>query len=109
MADADISFDSYQIEYYTPSPTVITQAIIRCFKGSTKVGNIFFNPNGTAIPPSTVGSDGTITFYYEISRFNDVISILRYEKPLGLRFISANTFASIYTGSNEAVGEQEGV
>jgi len=47
--------------------------------------------------------------YLDISRFNDIITLLRYEKPFRMYFDDSKKEASIQSFSNEPVGEQEGV
>jgi hypothetical protein len=109
MADINKIFDSYSITYVAGPATQLSQAVISCYNGSTAAGRIYFYANGSGLPSNKQEADGSITLYYEISRFNDVVSLLRYEKPLALYLISTSSYGYIYTGSHEPVGEQEGV
>jgi hypothetical protein len=44
---------------------------------------------------------------FAISRFNDVITILREEKPLYLSFNTNNKVGGVVTDEREEVGEEE--
>ena len=52
-------------------------------------------------------SDKTLNFHYPISRFNDIVNILRYEKPLYLLMITHSWSGGLVTDELEPVGEQE--
>jgi len=52
-------------------------------------------------------NEGKITIRYHIDRFNDIINILRYEKPLKIYIDTESLIGGISTGTSEPVGEQE--
>jgi hypothetical protein len=57
-------------------------------------------------------TDNVINMNCHISRFNDIINIIRYEKPLRIVFDSSKVEAWIESSPSteyEPVGEQEGV
>ncbi len=111
MAVFTNGFDAYQIFYYTqyPSPPGF-EAIIQAYQAGVFVGRIAFYsgavpPNGTIAPLGvTVPS-----IHYSLSRFNDVIEILRQEKPLYLYLDTTSGIGILATTDKEPVGEQEGV
>ena len=93
-----IEFESYRIFYWSNTSTGYPEAEI--------------------ILKGTSGADvGVIKFYQTIpancnkliSRFNDIINILRYEKPLFIYINSQNLAGGIWTkeGTYEPVGEEE--
>ncbi len=100
-------FDSYKIFYYTDRPFAPFQAMIYCYRGTQNVGRIIFYPDGD-VPMS-----GQASLHYPFSRFNDVVTTLRYEKPLHLFWDSYNqggqevTWGMIATSEQEPTGEQE--
>jgi hypothetical protein len=101
------AFDSYKIFYYTDRPFAPFQAMIECYRGSEQVGRIIFYPDGD-VPPS-----GEASLHYGFSRFNDVLAILRNEKPLFLWWDSYTegeeevVWGMIATADREPTGEQE--
>jgi hypothetical protein len=87
--------------------TTKTIASITCFKGNIDVGSIIF----LEILPldENIMENGKIRMRLHLSRFNDVIGILRYEEPLRMFFDDVKKEAYINTGTLEPRGEQEGV
>jgi hypothetical protein len=96
-----INFNEYQVFYYSQSSNPWEAAYINCFqnddpKNVVQTGVIIFTyPEGTTLPgqenpvpgsfpPTQVNKlekrDGKdfFTIYYDISRFDDVINLLRY-------------------------------
>jgi hypothetical protein len=100
-------FDSYQFGYVSDSgfSGTVNAAEINCFKSNVFIGRLVFIKEGKAMPPNTLNS-GFPYIYYPLSSFGDVITALRYEKPLSLYVDSDNHIGAITTGS-EPVGEQE--
>jgi hypothetical protein len=76
-------FDVYRILYFT-APEVPT---IDCYDNSTgkHVGKLIFNDG--VLPSNGVSETDVLYLHYKLSQFNDVINILREEKPLFLRRI----------------------
>jgi hypothetical protein len=107
MAPTSVAFDSYKIFYYTDRPFAPIQAMNYCNLGSRYVGRIVFYPDGN-VPMSAQAS-----LHYSLSRFDDIVTMLRYEKPLYLwwdSYIEAGqhvTFGMIATSETEPTGEQE--
>ena len=75
-------------------------------KGTQYVGRIVFFKEGSAIPPNASYPEPSI--HYPLSRFNDVINILREEKPLYLLLNLTNMIGTLATSDIEPVGEEEG-
>jgi hypothetical protein len=111
MSSLTKSFDFYTIFYYARKSTDTTAYIanIACYKASASVGTILFHPDGSTLPANTINADGTIGLHYEMKRFNDIITILRYEKPLQIWVDTGSGAGCILTDGSEPVGEQEGV
>ena len=109
MADFNKDFDNYKLYYNSHHPNQL-EAVIHCFKGHVYVGNIVFYDDGGAIPANNIQVNNvpvTATVNYALSRFADVMNILRYEKPVHL-FVSESVLNGwVATGTGELVGEQE--
>jgi hypothetical protein len=99
MASIQKQFDKYALYYYTDSNVYII-----CSYGGKNVGFINFVKENVSIPKNSV-KDDILRIYFSVARFNDIISILRLEKPLYLWLYDSGT-GSIST-SSEPVGEQE--
>jgi hypothetical protein len=96
-------FDAYVIRYYSGAHI---EASILCYKGPAFVGRCrFFKDDGPIPDNITLKSGPYINF--SISRFNDVITILREEKPLYLGFDTNNNIGGVVTDEREEVGEEE--
>jgi len=111
MPSVQRDFTRYVVYYISGSSPAIglpQDAEIDCFtdKGE-RAGIIYFYPDSVALPSNQNTING-IYLYYRLSRFADVMTMLKEEKPLYLYFDSARK--SGYVGTNsEPVGEQEGV
>jgi hypothetical protein len=97
-------FDQYYIYYMTGGNEV---PLINCFKGANYVGKLVFHNTAGAPPANGVLPDGTIYLRYRLSQFQDVIGILRQEKPLYLRLSTPSLIGFLATQQGEPVGEQE--
>jgi hypothetical protein len=75
-------FNRYEIYYYTDRPFAPFQAMIYCYQDQQYVGRIVFYSEGS-VPMSSQAS-----LHYAFSRFADVITMLRHEKPLYLSWDS---------------------
>ena len=95
-----LPFDSYEITYFTKEYPFM--ATLYLYQAGKWVGGIFFVPDGAPIPH---GADNQPILYYPLSRFNDVITILREEKPLYI--IVYATGGGYLATTKEPVGEQE--
>ncbi|HMF57933.1 MAG TPA: hypothetical protein VK619_16440 [Pyrinomonadaceae bacterium] len=96
-------FDGYKIFYYSSQPY---EANIYCYKAGNYVGRMVFFKDASSIPPNT-NAGGTPSVHYPLTRFNDVIGILRYEKPLYLFLNLDNLMGHVATASVEPTGEEE--
>ncbi len=104
-------FDKYLFNYIggTSLQNGEAGALIDCYDAKTRVARLTFFRDGVNLPANQLLPDGTLALYYQMSRYNDVVSTLRYEKPLMLAVNTANGFGYIGSAQPEAVGEQEGV
>jgi hypothetical protein len=103
MATIRKEFDGYSIQYH--SGTII-EATIFCYDGPRYVARIQFHKDDAAISNNADHATGP-WIHYPISRFNDVITILREEKPLYLHLNLDKSAGRIATDSREPVGEEE--
>jgi len=96
-------FDSYRLAYYALGK--YPRVTIWCFKGNVQVGQIEFREQSVLGAPllSTVGP----VLFYPLEQFNDIITILRYEKPLYLYLWPNLEQGGVSTSEQEPVGEQE--
>jgi hypothetical protein len=77
------NIDEYSISYTPNSPPSIG-----LYSAGKSVGALIFKPNGEALPPvSGPGSappTAVLTLYYHLEDFQNIIDILRNEKPVTL-------------------------
>ena len=67
------------------------------------IGQLVFKPNGASLPPDSSGS-----LYYHLDDFQNVIDILRNEKPVYWSFVGTGTGnENAIRTSKEPVGEGE--
>lgn len=104
MATIRTDFDGYKIWYYSGHPY---EALVYVYNGSKYVGRIVFFKDGVAVPPNASYPEPSI--HYPLSRFDDVMNILRQEKPLYLHLNLDNKIGTVATSDIEPVGEEEGV
>jgi hypothetical protein len=98
-------FDFYAINHLSEHPSVDAQ--ITCFgAGGAIVGTLNFIKDGVALPANVPGPPPIVAF--PIRQFNDVVTTLRYEKPLAFNFNSSTKIGTVGT-AREPVGEQEAV
>lgn len=103
MATIKKNFDSYKIWYYNGHPY---EALIYCYKANKYVGRMVFFKDGSSIPTNANYASGP-SIHYSLNRFNDILGILRYEKPLYL-FLNLNNFIGhLATEDYEPAGEEE--
>jgi hypothetical protein len=104
MATVRKDFDSYKVWCYSGFQY---EALVHCWKGGIPAGEIVFFKDDSPIPSNESSSNGLPSIRYPLSRFNDIISILRYEKPFYL-FLNLDTLVGIVgTAEQEPVGEEE--
>jgi hypothetical protein len=102
-------FDTYGVKYSSPMVSGVTKAwaSIACYDFHVEVGYIVF-PDSYPLP-ANLYTNNKIKIHFHISRFNDIIGILRYEKPLHFYFDESKKEGWIGTVSHEPIGEQEPV
>lgn len=75
-------FCRYQAFYYSASSNPWEAAYINCFDSSSKqVGRIIFTNPDTPVPAgqtNRMDASFGVVIYYPLSRFNDVVNLLRY-------------------------------
>jgi len=110
MAFLQQQFDSYLI-YSRSGPDGVGpwtggyRAMVNCFKANTYVGGMRFLAESVPLPTNT-GTASSIELHYPLSRFNDIVTILRYEKPLYL-FFYTDSLVGMLSTTSEPIGEQE--
>ena len=97
-------FDSYRLYYYT-APQYKWDVLVDLYNNGTWVGRLLFMKSGQSIPANRMQGNATV-LYYSISHFENIMAILRYEKPLYINLNTANGIGTILT-SSEPVGEKE--
>lgn len=109
MAQYTNGFDSYQAFYYS-GPTQF-QAVIQVYASGVFNGRIGFYPDGgPVIPNGEIQPTGVKTpaINYPISRFEALMDMLRFEKPLYIFLDTGSGVGFLGTAQPEPVGEQEG-
>ena len=105
MAIVRKSFDSYMVQY-TASNRDLALASISCFNGTEWVGLLEFHKNEAGVREPFVWND-RIVLSYTLKRFDEVLDLLRNEKPLELYLNTDGKWGSILTKEMEPVGEGE--
>lgn len=106
MPGTNKEFNEYKIFYYTDRPFAPFQAMIYCYHETEYVGRIVFYPDGQ-VPMSHQAS-----LHFPFGRFNDVVTMLRYEKPLFMHWDSYTDGEKVVewgtiSTMKEPTGEQE--
>lgn len=110
-------FDRYEVRICGGNAGRV--GLLMCYAGDSFVGRIDFYPDGIALAqdylwhPNPVGEH--VVLQMPMSRFESVLSTVRFEKPLQLyidvnRGIGASTQGHGYltTSEKEPIGEEEG-
>jgi hypothetical protein len=107
MPTVNFSINEYLVSFPTNGPPEIN-----LISAGSNVGKLIFKPNGTILPISS-NPGGLVTLYYHLEDFQNIIDVLRNEKPVWLSFTAINSpvgpgtsYGIIHTG-NEPVGEGE--
>lgn len=103
MATITKHFDAYKLWYNSGHPY---EAHIYCYAGTAYMGRIVFFKDDAVIP-ANANYGGNPSIHYPLSRFDHVISILRYEKPLYLFLNLDNLIGHLATAEREPTGEEE--
>ncbi len=86
MATICRDFDGYRLWYISNDDLF---AVVHCYKGSAFMGRISFFKEGKTIPANSTLPNGP-SIHFSASRFNDVMTILKQERPLYL-FLNLDT------------------
>jgi hypothetical protein len=103
MATVSKPFDSYKIFYYSGHPY---EALIYCYQAGAYVGRIVFFKDAASTPANANYASGP-SIHYPLSRYADVVDLLRHEKPLSLFLNLDNLIGILSTDENEPTGEDE--
>lgn len=108
MAQYTNGFDAYQAFYYS-GPTPL-QAVIQVYAAGVFNGRIGFYPTGAPVPNGEIMPTGVKVpaINFELTRFKDVMDMLRFEKPLYIYLDTGTGVGFVGTSQLEPVGEQEG-
>jgi hypothetical protein len=111
VANIRFEFDEYRLKY-GQSETDETAALLACYKDSALVGLIQFVREEREVSAHKLvredpESQEIPLLRFSISRFNDVITTMRYEKPLYIEIDDETLYGGIRT-TMEPVGEEEG-
>ena len=102
-------FTQYLVYYLTggsPSVGVPHSAEIDCFDASgQRAGALYFHSGNAKLPQNQETVNG-IYLYFRMTRFADVMDLLRHEKPLSLNLDTDSKVGYLGT-SAEPVGEGE--
>jgi hypothetical protein len=101
MAIIKINFDGYKIWYHSRYPYGI-EAYIEVYKGKINAGRMFVFKD---VPYDLTLAERSIA--YPLSRFNDVITILREEKALYLMLDPDSKWGCLATTDIEPTGEED--
>jgi hypothetical protein len=93
----------YEVSHFSEHPTIA--AVITCLNNGSRVAFLTFMNDGVPLPANT---GAPINLHFPVSQLNNVITTLRYEKPLQLDLLPT-LVGTVSTPSLEPVGEQEGV
>lgn len=75
--------------------------------GSQYIGQLIFQPNGSALPADNM-SGSQVNLYYHFDHFQNVLDLLRNEKPMYLLYSgSGGGFENGIKTTQEAIGEGE--
>jgi hypothetical protein len=98
-------FDNYKIFYWSQhSPQL--RAAIYCYQGVKYVGRMVFVDDAQPLPANTGNTQPNLN--YHLRQFNDLMTLVREEKPLSLFLNLDNGIGIVSTDENEPTGEDEG-
>jgi hypothetical protein len=97
------SFDSYKLWYYS---NFSYECLVYCYLDEQYVGRIVFYTDDS-VPDSYMFPGDIPSIHYPISKFQDVMGILRHESPLYLFLNIDKHIGIIGTEDFEPTGEME--
>lgn len=75
--------------------------------GNKYIGQLIFEADGSTLPEDSI-RDGQVNLYYHLENFENIIDLLRNEKPMYLLFSgSGGGFENGIKTTAEPVGEEE--
>jgi hypothetical protein len=95
-------FDSYRVAHFSKHPTF--EARIDCLSAASTIGVLLFVKEDVTLPANTNATPPVA--HFPASQLNEVITTLRYEKPLQFTMTAANLVGTVGT-LNEPIGEEE--
>jgi hypothetical protein len=101
------TIEKYGFSYHSGNPDLEARFFCQHEDGQGSVIEFF----KSVVPPNKfLSGGGGVSIHYPIAYFNDIISLLRYEKPIMLFPNDADLIGGVTSaGTHEPVGEQEGV
>jgi hypothetical protein len=104
MSVSTSSIASYSVVHVSGNPDF--DALILCRDAQDRqIATLNFLKDGHAVPPNVASVVPRV--FFPASRFNDVITTLRYEKPVEFQFDTSSLRAQV-GALLEPIGEQEG-
>lgn len=97
-------FDSYIISYVSGYPH---DCVVTCFQADAYAGRLIFYKDGGDVPANVIFNDAP-SLHFNTRHFDNIMAMLRYEKPLMLFYMPSSKTGGIITSEREPVGEQEG-
>ena len=97
-------FDSYRL-YYHSAPQYQWQSRLFLYKNGGFAGSVFFMKEGVSMPEN-VEIGGQPRLHFPAAKFEEIMNVLRHEKPLYISLVPANGIGTIST-TNEPIGEEE--
>ena len=95
--------DEYEVKYSANK----FAPVIWLKNGGNFIGQLIFEPNGSALPPDSMAGGG-VSLYYHLANFENAIDLLRNEKPMYLFYYgSGGAFENGIKTTPEPVGEGE--
>jgi len=103
-----ITYNSEPLRTYDDKVYYTSHSFVRLFNNHEgSIGRIDFRDE-LALSSNFVDPVNGIVLHYNISRFNDIINILRYEKPMWIYIRTDTLRGGIGTGTEPAGEEEEG-
>lgn len=95
---------SYKVVLYGEKGTSVIGAFIHCYHNGKNVMSCVFYNDESNVPANSKGL--RVELRYPISKFDDVLDVLRNEEPLYFGFIESSKVGYVATHT-EPVGEGE--
>ena len=105
MAYYEQEFDEYKIIHWSNYEDELAR--INCYLSGGLVGILYFSDNENSELPRMVNR--TIHLMFPENQLHEIITTLRYEKPLFLFYNDSDSppFGGVKTSAHEPVGEEE--